>query len=122
MKKEGKLTANCTHSNRRGGRGGRRMRSGWTRQPGGLQATDWFGGNYSTWRRRAAADDLSTCSALGGEKETPASPPQSLRALRFLTVCLRLSCVASSSSFSCKEEMIMFLRENDCLMTIALMI
>lgn len=41
------------------------MRSGWTRQPGGPQATDWFGGNYSTRRRRAAADDLSTCSALG---------------------------------------------------------
>lgn len=42
-----------------------RMRSGWMRQPRGLQATDWFGGNYSAQRR---ADDLSTCSTLGGRR------------------------------------------------------
>lgn len=48
-----------------------------------------------------------------GAKETPASPLQSFRALLFLTVCLRLSCVASSSSFSCKEESLMFLHRNE---------
>lgn len=76
----------------------------WTRQPGdsglrtGVQETTPLGeGEQQQVTFPPAPPQEAT--------DTPASAPQSFRALLFLTVCLRLSRGASpSSSFSCKDR------------------
>lgn len=62
----------------------------------------WLWGGGSSSREGPSASSTSR-----GERRARefASPPQSLRTLRFLTACLLVSSAASSQSFSCKERL-----------------